>query len=142
MLTKPTQLFLTSCAKAQRKLGSFTKDLAWFRPDGLEMLQDDWEAPESHCVGFLLAGDAVEQMPASSERSQDDTLLIVLNAQLEAVSFVLPALQETGCWELLLCTDGPLLHAQYPTDKSQELYTMPACSLSLLRYVSGLKPTP
>jgi len=26
MLTKPTQLFSTSCAKAQRKLGSFTKD--------------------------------------------------------------------------------------------------------------------
>jgi hypothetical protein len=26
MVTKPTQLFSTSCAKAQRKLGSFTKD--------------------------------------------------------------------------------------------------------------------
>jgi len=128
--------------RGNRLLGSFTKDLAWFRPDGLEMLQDDWEAPESRCVGLLLARDAVEQMYASSERSQDDILLIVLNAQPEAVSFVLPALQEPGFWEVLLCTDGPLLHAQYPTDKSQELYTMPACSLSLLRYVSRLKPTP
>ena len=106
------------------------------------MLQDDWEAPESRCVGLLLARDAVEQMDASSERSHDDILLLVLNAQPEAVSFVLPALQETGVWEVVLCTDGPLLQAPSPTYKSQELYTMLACSLSLLRYVRGLKPPP
>jgi glycogen operon protein len=128
--------------RGNRLLGSFTKDLAWFRPDGLEMLQDDWEAPESRCVGLLLARDAVEQMYASSERSQDDILLIVLNAQPEAVSFVLPALQEPGFWEVLLCTDGPLLQAPSPTYKSQDLYAMLACSLSLLRYVRGLKPPP
>ena len=122
--------------------GSFTKDLAWLRPDGLEMLQEDWEAPESHCVGVLLAGEAYEPMPAGSERLQDDTLLIVLNAQPEAVPFVLPALQVTGVWEVVLCTDGPLWHAPYPTYEHQECYTIPAWSLSLLQYARGLHSTP
>jgi glycogen operon protein len=121
---------------------SFTKDLTWVRPDGLEMLQDDWEAPESRCVGILLAGEAYEPLHPSSERLHDDTLLIVLNAQPEAVPFVLPALQETGFWELVLCTDGPLLHAPYPIYERQGHYTIPAWSLSLLQYARGLQSTP
>jgi isoamylase len=122
--------------------GSFTKDLAWLRPDGLEMLQEDWEAPESRCVGILLAGEAFTPMPAGRERLPDDTLLIVLNAQPEAVPFVLPALQATGVWEVVLCTDGPLWHAPYPTYEHQECYTIPACSLSLLQYARELQAPP
>ncbi|HEY7493075.1 MAG TPA: glycogen debranching protein GlgX, partial [Candidatus Tectomicrobia bacterium] len=93
----------------QRLPGLVSKDLAWFRPDGLEMLAEDWEAPESRCVGLLLAGEAVEQMPDHHERQHGDTVFLILNAQLQAISFVLPALQQPGFWEVLLCTDGPLL---------------------------------
>ena len=122
--------------------GSFTKDLAWLRPDGLEMLQEDWEAPESRCVGILLAGEAFTLMPAGRERLPDDPLLIMLNAQPEAVPFVLPTLQATGVWEVVLCTDGPLLQAPYPAYEHQECYTIPACSLSLLQYARGLQAPP
>jgi isoamylase len=52
----------------QRLPGSVRKDLAWFRPDGLEMLAEDWEAPENRCVGLLLAGEAVEPLPAGTTR--------------------------------------------------------------------------
>jgi pullulanase/glycogen debranching enzyme len=44
----------------QRLPGSVRKDLAWFRPDGLEMLAEDWQAPENRCVGLLRAGEADE----------------------------------------------------------------------------------
>jgi glycogen operon protein len=124
----------------QRLPGSVSKDLAWFRPDGLEMLAEDWEASESRCVGLLLAGEAVEQRHTHNERLQDDTLLLVLNAQPQAISFVLPALQNPGCWEVLLCTDNSLLQDPYPLCKSQEC-SLPAQSLSLLRYASGPRPT-
>ena len=82
----------------QRLPGSVNKDLAWFRPDGLEMLAEDWEAPENRCVGLLLAGEAIEPLPARRARQHDETLLLLLNAQSQAVAFVLPALQAT--WRL------------------------------------------
>jgi isoamylase len=124
----------------QRLPGSISKDLAWFRPDGLEMLAEDWEAPESRCVGLLLAGEAVEQQQARHAHRLDDTVLLVLNAQPQAVSFVLPALQTPGCWEVLLCTDGPLLPPPAAISKSLE-FSMPAQSLALLRYARGPEPS-
>jgi glycogen operon protein len=123
----------------QRLRGSISKDLVWFRPDGLEMLAEDWEAPENRCVGLLLAGEAVEPIPFRAERQHGDTVLLILNAQPEPVSFVLPTLQRPGVWELLLCTDGPLLPRPLAISKSQEFST-PAQSLTFLRYARGPEP--
>jgi glycogen operon protein len=123
----------------QRVPGLASKDLAWFRPDGLEMLAEDWEAPENRCVGLLLAGEAIEPMPAHRPHQPDDTVLLILNAQPQAVSFVLPALQEPGIWEVLLCTDNPRVPAPSPIAQGQE-YAMPAQALALLRYARGSTP--
>jgi isoamylase len=123
----------------QRVPGVSSKDLAWFRPDGLEMLVEDWQAPENRCVGLLLAGEAVEPMPTHRARRHDETLLLILNAQSQAVSFVLPALQEPGIWEVLLCTADPLVSAPSPIAQGQE-HTVPAQSLALLRYARAAVP--
>jgi isoamylase len=120
----------------QRVPGAGSKDLAWFRPDGLEMLAEDWQAPENRCVGLLLVGETVEPMPTHQTRQPDDPVLLILNAQSQAVSFVLPALQEPGVWEVLLCTDTPLVPAPSPIAQGQE-YVVPAQSLALLRYARG-----
>ena len=97
------------------------------------MLAEDWQAPESRCVGLLLAGEAVEPRPAHGTGQHDETVLLILNAQLQAVSFVLPALQEPGSWEVLLWTDDPALATSYPRSDSQEL-GLPAQALALLQY--------
>jgi hypothetical protein len=90
-------------------------------------------------VGLLLAGEAVEPRHVRNEHQHGDTVLLVLNAQSQAVSFVLPALQKPGFWEVLLCTDGPFLHTSSAISKSQEFST-PAQSLALLRYGSDPEP--
>ena len=102
------------------------------------MLAEDWEAPESRCVGLLLAGEAIEQRHVQ-ERQHGDTVLLILNAQPQAASFVLPALQQPGVWKVLLCTDSPPLPPPTAISKSQEFST-PAQSLALLRYASGPEP--
>jgi glycogen operon protein len=112
------------------------KELTWFRPDGLEMLAEDWQAPENRCVGLLLAGEAVEPKPAPRTHQSDDPVLLIVNAQPHAVAFVLPALQESGIWEVLLCTDAPRVFAPSPIAESQE-YAIPAQSLALLHYTRG-----
>ncbi len=119
--------------------GWVRKELVWFRPDGLEMLVEDWQAPENRCVGLLLAGEAVEPRPAPQTHRSDDPVLLIVNAQPQTVAFVLPALQEPGIWEVLLCTDAPLVLAPSPIAESQE-YAMPAHSLALLRYARGATP--
>jgi isoamylase len=117
----------------RRLPGSIAKDLAWFRPDGLEMLAEDWEAPENRCVGLLLAGEAGEPLPAHRAHRHDETVLLLLNAQAQAVAFVLPALQEPGVWEVLVWTDDPRLAPPAPIADSQE-FCLPAQALALLRY--------
>jgi len=39
---------------------SSLKDLAWFRPDGTEMTEADWQKPFARSVAFLVAGDQIE----------------------------------------------------------------------------------
>ena len=121
----------------QRLPGSVRKDVAWFRPDGLEMLAEDWEAPENRCVGLLLAGEASALLPGCRTHRHDATLLLLLNAQSQAVAFVLPALQEPGVWEVLVWTDDPRLATPSPLSDSQEL-CLPAQALALLRYRSSM----
>jgi len=97
----------------RRIRGSEVKDLAWFRPDGKEMTEENWQDPHSRCIGLRLAGDAIDEVDAQGERITGDTLLMLLNAHHEPVSFTLPAHRPGVKWELLLDTrtpDGRRLH--------------------------------
>jgi len=125
--------------QGQRAPGAHSKDLAWFRPDGLDMLAEDWEAPENRCIGLLLVGEAVAPLPAHRTSQQDDPVLLILNAQPQAAAFVLPALQEPGTWEVLVCTEESRVSAPAPIAQGQE-HAVPAQSLALLRYARS--PTP
>jgi isoamylase len=84
--------------------GSEVKDLAWFRPDGREMTEDDWTNPHTRCFGLRLAGDAIPEVDAHGHRLVDDTVLMLLNAHYEPVPFVLPAHHPRLRWELLVDT--------------------------------------
>jgi glycogen operon protein len=75
------------------------KDLAWYRADGKEMTQDDWQRPGLHSLGFLLGGDAFPP-GEGGERVAVSSLFIILNASPEAVAFSLPPAD----WEHLLDT--------------------------------------
>ena len=116
------------------------KDLTWLQPDGHEMTEADWANPELRALGLQLAGDAIEERGAHGERSVDDTFVLLLNAQETPVSFVLPIDQDMLDWELVLCTDGPLIHSPYPTLHGQEPYALPARSLALLRRRTASSP--
>ena len=69
--------------------GSEVKDLAWFRPDGKEMTEQDW-TNYNRCFGLRLAGDAIEEVDAKGDRIVGSTLLILLNAHYEPLEFIRP----------------------------------------------------
>jgi len=88
----------------RRLWGSDVKDLAWFRPDGKEMTDENWRDPRTRCLGLRLAGDAIEEVDTTGNPVVDDTFLLLLNAHHESLPFVLPAHRPGVRWELVLDT--------------------------------------
>lgn len=84
--------------------GSEVKDLAWFRSDGKEMTDEDWDDWRAHCMGLRLAGDAIEEVDSRGNRIGDDTLLILLNAHHEPLPFILPVHRARVRWEVVVDT--------------------------------------
>jgi glycogen operon protein len=70
--------------------GSDVSDIGWFRPDGLEMGQHDWEAGFAKSLGVFLNGDALPDPDDRGHPVWDDSFLLLFNAHHEDVTFVLP----------------------------------------------------
>ncbi len=113
--------------------GSEVKDLAWFRPDGKEMMEESWQDPLARCIGLRLAGDAIEEVDVQGDPITDDTLLVLLNAHHEPLPFILPAHRPGVKWELLLDSrtpDGRRLHRPM---KGGEAYNLEGRCVAVLR---------
>jgi isoamylase len=114
--------------------GSEVKDLVWFRPDGKEMTDEEWNDAENRCFGLRLAGDAIEESDERGNPIVDDTLLILLNAHHETIPFVLPAHRRKVRWESILDTYDPKSIRKKPRQmRGGEVYELNARSLALLR---------
>jgi glycogen operon protein len=85
---------------------SSLKDLAWFRPDGTEMTEEDWTRPFARSVAFLLGGDAIATPDERGEKIVGDSLLVLLNAWHEPVTYVLPEVEWGREWDVALDTAG------------------------------------
>ncbi|MBI4641193.1 MAG: glycogen debranching protein GlgX [Candidatus Tectomicrobia bacterium] len=115
--------------------GSQVKDLAWFRPDGKEMTDEDWNTPHARCLGLRLAGDAIDEVDERGNRIVDDTLLILLNAHDEPIPFILPAHRRKVRWELILDTREAMIKQKRRLIRGGESYELEAHSLGLFRQV-------
>ncbi len=113
--------------------GSEVKDLAWFRPDGKEMTEEDWTNPHTRCFGLRLAGDAIDEVDARGHRIADDTFLILLNAHHEPLPFVLPAHRRGVRWDVLVDTRRADGRVRQRSLRGGEAYQLEGRSLALLR---------
>jgi isoamylase len=126
--------------QGRRIRGSEVKDLAWFRPDGKEMNDEDWNNSETRCFGLRLAGDAIEELDARGNRIVDDTLLILLNAYHEAIPFTLPAHRRKVRWEVVMDTnDSQFGKTAHRAMRGGDTYDLKARSLALLRLPKPLE---
>jgi isoamylase len=117
----------------RRIQGSAVKDLAWFRPDGHEMTDEEWQNSLSRCLGLRLAGDAIEEVDDLGEPIVGDTFLILLNAHHEPVPFVLPAHETRVTWDPVLDTRDWDGDAGRPSLRTGEPYVLEGRSLAVLR---------
>ncbi len=117
--------------------GGKFKDVRWLRPDGNEMTEEDWNNPHAHCLTMLLAGDAesIDEVDERGNQISDDTLLLLLNAHYEPVTFTLPAyFGNEGQWELVLDTRSSTGKRKYHILSIEEKYELVSRSIVLFRF--------
>jgi isoamylase len=120
--------------QGRRIHGAEVKDIAWFRPDGKEMTEEDWNQGFARCLGVRLAGDAIAETDAQGDPIRDDTFLILLNAHHEPITFILPAHKRGVRWELVFDTrDGLPAGPRSPNLKGGASYDLEHRSMALLR---------
>jgi glycogen operon protein len=119
--------------QGRRIQGSAVKDLSWFRPDGKEMMEDEWDNGFTRCLGLRLAGDAIEETDEKGQPIVGDTFLLLLNAHHEPIPFVLPAHRARVRWELVLDTRDWGVGPRAPVFRAGDNYPLEARSLAVLR---------
>jgi glycogen operon protein len=120
--------------QGRRLRGSEVKDLAWFRPDGKEMTDKDWDAGYAKSLALRLAGDAIDETDEKGRPIVDDTLLILLNAHHTPLAFTLTAHKRGVRWQPLFDTSASSFHPkEIRLIKGGECYETDARSLVVLR---------
>jgi len=85
--------------------GAGNAELAWFRPDGKQMGDEDWTNGFARSLGMLLNGERLPDVDSRGERVVDDSFLVLMNAHNEAVDFSLPGRPFGRSWQVMLDTN-------------------------------------
>jgi isoamylase len=87
--------------------GAEVKDIAWLRPDGQEMTEEDWDNGYAKVLGVYLDGDQIATRGPRGERITDDSMLLLFSANHEPMDFVLPTGPYGEQWDVLIDTADP-----------------------------------
>ncbi len=70
--------------------GNAGRDIAWMRPDGGEMSDQDWADGSTRSLAVFLNGQGIPYLDEQGARIVDDSFYILFNAHWEPLSFRLP----------------------------------------------------
>jgi isoamylase len=108
-----------------------TEDLAWFRPDGAPMTDDDWETGYARSIGVFLNGETIPTPDAYGGRILDDSLFVVFNASETDLHWTVPSGPWSRNWTVEL--DTSLIHAEAAPVKGGDVLELVARSMVVLR---------
>jgi isoamylase len=113
--------------------GAESKDIVWFTPTGQEMTDEEWRAESVRYLGVLLVGDAINERDEKGYVVRDETLLLLLNADHEPISFTLPVHKPDTRWVLMMDTATPDFDRRAQRAKDDAAYLLQDRSLALFR---------
>ncbi len=112
-----------------------TKDLVWFRPDAMEMTDQDWSRFDAHSLAMCLLGSGIRELGEHGERIHGDTLFTFFNSYSASVRYVLPQVGYFRGWELVMETaEGTFPNPLY-VYKPRDTIDIPQRSIVVLRAV-------
>ena len=81
-------------------------DVWWFRADGNKMTRRDWQGGE-HVLGMFLNGKEIDTPGPRGEDVEDDSFILIFNAEGEDRTVTLPRRRFGAQWALELSTADP-----------------------------------
>jgi isoamylase len=84
--------------------GTDVVDIAWFRPDGTLMNDDDWRVTFAKTLGVFLNGDALPWIDARGHPVRSGSFFMIFNAHSEPIEFTLPSEEWGKQWAYALDT--------------------------------------
>jgi isoamylase len=114
--------------------GTGIKDIAWLKPDGVEMTDEEWGHEFARALGVYLAGAALGETDARGRPVTDESFLLLLNAHHEPMPFRIPG-YGSGKWIALVDTARADGLAADGTVEEGGQYVLCGRSLALLVHV-------
>ncbi|NKE69215.1 glycogen debranching protein GlgX [Candidatus Manganitrophus noduliformans] len=111
--------------------GAGVKDISWFRPDGEEMTENEWNTFFVKVLGLRLIGEELDETDRHGDPIRDDAFLILMNAHHEPIEFTLPKEPAPQIWEICIDTAAP--DREPERFKSGESFSLPGRALVLFR---------
>jgi len=112
------------------------KDIGWFTPDGTEMDEAEWRAPDVSTLGVFLNGEEIPDQDPRGGRIVDDSFMLLLNGGGEPALFKLPGAPWAKEYELLADTALAFVRppgADAPSYMAGEELSMASRSMAVLR---------
>lgn len=113
--------------------GSKLEDIAWFRPDGQEMEEENWNEANARSLTVFLNGHGLRTRGEKGEELKDNSFLLLFNADEVAVDFVLPPEKYGMRWEMVIYTVHPRFYNDGPFFNSSDTVTVDFKSMILLK---------
>ncbi len=83
---------------------SDSKNIAWYRTDGNEMTQEEWNTGWMRSLAVMLNGQTLDETDEMGEPLKDDSFLVLLNSFGENVAYTLPPSPLARGWKQLMNT--------------------------------------
>ncbi len=112
--------------------GAEVTDIAWFRPDGQQMTDEEWNQAFARSLCVSLSGEAVDEVDERGQRVRDENFLLLLNAHHEGIPFTLPSATPESGWIALIDTSCQTTRRPDAFYKGGSAYPLQARSLALL----------
>jgi isoamylase len=90
--------------KGQPLRGAGVSDIAWFRPDGGEMTDEDWSQAHARAFAVFLNGNALRERDEDGRPVRDDSFLLLFNAHHEPLGFTMPPESFGKTWKVVVDT--------------------------------------
>jgi glycogen operon protein len=117
------------------KDGTTLPDIAWLRPDGSVMTEEDWDSGFGRAVAVFLNGAGIPSTDARGERITDDSFLLCFSADDSDLEFIVPDGEVANEWEVVLDTAVAELTDTKPVPAGAAVTVLPR-TLVVLRRIS------
>ncbi|HKO00518.1 MAG TPA: glycogen debranching enzyme, partial [Thermoanaerobaculia bacterium] len=88
--------------------GDEVGDIGWFKPDGNQMTNDDWQNGYAKSLGVFLNGEAIPTPDSRGDAIVDDSFYLLFNAHYDAIGFKLPTGPWGERWARVIDTSHPI----------------------------------